>query len=182
MRITKLLLICICCVLVAPALWGQNANSQAAKPGILGYLDPKTGAFRPVPMATDEELDPTTFTTFTGTITTTITITVKSTGLTTIGCSLEADVEDNITTAFRSYDESVSAVATGSGSTRTCKLTIPYSWSLATQPSDNINVSYLVFGGTATNVTARTTALSPLATKKVPSSGTTTTLTAAVTL
>ncbi len=182
MKITKLLLICMSCILIVPALWGQTEAKQAAKPGILGYLDPKTGAFRPVPMATDEELDPATFTTFTGTITTTITITVKSTGLTTFGCTIEADVEDNITSAFRNYDESVSAVATGSGSTRTCKLTIPYSWSLATQSADSINLSYVVFGGTSTNLTARTTGLSPLATKKVPSSGTTTTLTAAVTL
>jgi hypothetical protein len=40
----------MCCLIVAPAVWGQTANSSA-KPGILGYLDPNTGAFRPVPAA-----------------------------------------------------------------------------------------------------------------------------------
>jgi hypothetical protein len=55
MRITKLLLICMCCLIVSPAVWGQTANSSA-KPGILGYLDPNTGAFRPVPAA-DETTD-----------------------------------------------------------------------------------------------------------------------------
>ena len=53
MRVTKLLLICMCCVITVPSLWSQTANS-VAKPGILGYLDPHTGAFRPVPSADDE--------------------------------------------------------------------------------------------------------------------------------
>ena len=56
MRITKLVLICVCCVMVAPGVWGQTANSPA-KPGILGFLDPHTGAFRPVPTAAEEGPD-----------------------------------------------------------------------------------------------------------------------------
>ena len=66
MRITKLLLICICCVMVAPAVWGQTENGPA-KPGILGFLDPHTGAFRPVPSVAEEGPDAYALTTFTGT-------------------------------------------------------------------------------------------------------------------
>ena len=90
MRITKLLLICMCCLTVAPAVWGQTANSSA-KPGILGYLDPNTGAFRPVPAA-DETTDA--LTTFGGTITVSFAITVKSTGLTNVSCTIEVSVVD----------------------------------------------------------------------------------------
>jgi hypothetical protein len=184
MKITKLLLICMCCVMVAPAVWGQAANS-AAKPGILGYLDPKTGAFRPVPLVTDEVAEPTTFTTYTGTITVTLTITVKSTSLTVFNCSAEVSNEDNISVSPRGYSESATATATGTGTTRTCKMTIPYSWSLATHSSDSMTTSYIVFGsGTSTTGadTQRTSGLSPLDTRLVPANGAATNLSAAVTL
>jgi hypothetical protein len=85
MRTTILmLLICTCC-LAAPAVWGQAANTPA-KPGILGYLDPHTGAFRPVPAPAENDTDLPPATTFTGTITVTITITVKSTSVSNFTC------------------------------------------------------------------------------------------------
>src|SRR5258708_17580620 len=142
MRITKLLLICMCCVMVAPAVWGQTANSQA-KPGILGYLDPRTGAFRPVPSAAEEGPDAAALTTFTGTVTVTLTITLKTTGLTNITCSEDVSVSDGITTvSARFFGESNAVAATGTGTTRTCKLSIPYAWALTTKSSDNMTTSY----------------------------------------
>jgi hypothetical protein len=177
MRITKLLLI-LCCLIVAPALWGQTANSSA-KPGILGYLDPNTGAFRPVPAA-DETTDA--LTTFGGTITVSFAITVKSTGLTNVSCTIEVSVLDAVTSSPRSYGESATAAATGSGATRTCKVTLPYAWALATQASDNMTTTYFVTGGGSVAAIARTSTLSPLDTRKVPANGGTTALTAAVTL
>jgi len=182
MRITKLLLICIWCIMVAPAVWGQTANGP--KPGILGYLDPHTGAFRPVPSATEESPDPAALTTVGGTITVTLTITVKSTVLAKFSCTAEVSMLDDITVSPRGYSESATAAATGSGTTRTCVLTIPYSWALATQASDSMTTSYGVFGiGSGGNAgTQRTSGLSPLDSRKVPANGGTTTLTAAVTL
>jgi hypothetical protein len=181
MRITKLLLICMCCVMVAPTVWAQTANSQA-KPGILGYLDPHTGAFRPVPAVAEESPDAPAATTFTGTISVTITITLKTTGLTNIVCSQEVIVVDG-GTAPSIFSESNSVAATGSGTTRTCKLSIPYSWSLTTQSSDNMTTSYVVVGTTGTTgLPSRSSTHSPLDTRKVPVNGATTTLTAAVTL
>jgi len=182
MKVTKLLLTCAFCVVLVPALWSQTANSQS-KAGILGYLDPHTGAFRPLPQATDA-VDPAAFTTFGGTINVTLTITVKSTGLTNFSCTAEVSVSDDISSAsFRGYDESDTIAATGSGSTRTCKLTIPYSWALATQSSDSMTVTYIVFGSAASpTVNERTSGLSPLGTVKVPANGATTAFTADVTL
>jgi hypothetical protein len=177
MRITKLLLI-LCCLIVAPALWGQTANSSA-KPGILGYLDPNTGAFRPVPAA-DEITDA--LTTFGGTITVSFAITVKSTGLTNVSCTIEVSVIDASTSSARIYGESATAAATGSGTTRTCKVTLPYAWALATQASDNMTTSYFVTGGGSVSALARSSTLSQLDTRKVPANGATTALTAAVTL
>jgi hypothetical protein len=177
MRITKLLLICMCCLIVAPALWGQTANSSA-KPGILGYLDPNTGAFRPVPAA-DETTDA--LTTFSGTITVSFAITVKSTGLTNVSCTIEVSVVD-APSSPRIYGESATAAATGSGTTRTCKVTLPYAWALATQASDNMTTNYFVTGGGSVSALARSSTLSPLDTRKVPANGATTALTAAVTL
>ena len=184
MKITNLLLICMCWVMVAPAAWGQAANN-AVKPGILGYLDPKTGAFRPVPLATDEIVDPATFTTFGGTITVTLTITVKSTSLTVFTCMADVSVEDNVTVIPRSYTESATATATGTGATRTCKLTIPYAWSLATHANDMMTTSYFAFGSGATTTgadTQRSSQLFYLDNRLVPANGATIALTAAVTL
>jgi hypothetical protein len=179
MKITKLLLLCLLCV-SAPMVWGQLAN-DSSKSGILGYLDPHTGAFRPVPSAT-EGREPASLTTYGGTITITLTITVKSTALTTFTCSASVSVLDDVESSLRGYNEGATAVATGSGATRTCTLTIPYSWALATQSSDSMTISYAVFGSVKSALTNRTSGLSPLDTTKVPANGATTALTAAVTL
>ena len=181
MRITKLFLICMCGVMVAPAVWAQTANSQA-QPGILGYLDPHTGAFRPVPAVAEDSLAAPAAATFTGTINLTITVTLKTAGLTNITCSEEVSVLDG-TTSFSSFGESNTVAATGTGTTRTCKLSIPYSWLLTNQASDNMSTSYAVVGTTGTTaLPQRTSSHFPLDTRKVPANGAITALTAAVTL
>ena len=183
MRISKLLLICICCLIAAPAVWGQAAN-RPARPGILGYLDPHTGAFRPLPQAVEDGAEALAPTTFTGTVNLTITITVKSTGLTSIVCSMDVSTEDAITTGGRFFGELDEVAASGTGTTRTCKLSIPYSWGLLTQSSDSMSTTYSVTGtgSTAGAPPIRSSTLSPVDTRKVPANGTITTLTASVTL
>jgi hypothetical protein len=181
MRTTKLLLICMYCVMIAPAVWGQTADGPA-KSGILGYLDPHTGAFRPVPSAAEDSPDAAAPVTFGGTVTVTLTITLKTAGLTNITCAEEVSVFDG-TTSPRILAESNTVAATGTGTTRTCKLSIPYSWSLTSQATDNMTTSYSVFGSTGTTgLPTRTSSLSPLDVRKVPANGATTALTAAVTL
>jgi hypothetical protein len=81
------------------------------------------------------------------------------------------------------FDESNTVAATGTGSTRTCKLTIPYAWSLTTQSTDNMSTTYSVSATTGTSgLPQRTATRSPLDTRKVPANGATTALTAAVTI
>jgi hypothetical protein len=168
--------------MVAPAVWAQTANSQA-RPGILGYLDPHTGAFRPVPAVAEETAEAPAVVTFTGTVNLTITVTLKTAGLTNVTCAEDVSVLDAITTGAHIFSESNTVAATGSGTTRTCKLSIPYSWGLTTQSSDNMTTTYLVFGTTGTTgLPQRTSSLSPVDTRKVPANGVITALTAAVTL
>jgi hypothetical protein len=184
MRITRLLLICLCCLISAPAVMGQAASS-AARPGILGYLDPHTGAFRPATQAVDDTAEVPALTVFGGTVNLTITVTLKTTAITTVTCTGSVSVEDGITTGSpRFIDEGNGVTATGTGTTRTCKISIPYSWGLATQSSDMMSTSYTVGGSASATGTlpSRSSLLSPLDTRKVPANGTITTLTAAVTL
>jgi hypothetical protein len=183
MKVSKLLLICMCCLIAAPSAWGQAANSHA-KQGILGYLDPHTGAFRPFVRA-EEAVEPPALTTFTGTITVTITITLKTAGITNVNCEISTGTSDgSVSTGFRSLGEGTLVAATGTGTTRTCKATINYAWGLATQSSDMMTTSYIVTGaGSSTGAPpTRDSDLSPLDTRKVPASGTMTALTATVTL
>jgi hypothetical protein len=182
MRFAKLLLICTCCLIAAQVAWGQTAAVQA-KPGILGYLDPQTGAFRPLPQApADDEDSSRASTVFTGTVSVTITVTLKTTTITNVTCEITTFTTD-LTASPTSYEETNSVTATGTGTTRTCKLSIPYAWSLAAPASDSMSTSYVVIGGTsATSPATRTATRSPLDTRKVPANGATTTLTAAVTL
>ncbi len=177
MRIAKQMLFCICCLGIAvPAAWGQAANSQATT-GILGYLDPHTGAFRPVPPAVEDDASLPPAAVVGGTITLTITITVKTAGLTNFICNANTSVLDGAT-IFYEYN---TVAATGTGSTRTCKLSIPYSWSL-TGSTDTMTTSYTVTGTTgATGLPQRTSTRDPLDSRKVPANGAITALTAAVT-
>jgi hypothetical protein len=181
MRTTKLLM-CVCCLIAATTAWGQSADSRA-KQGILGFLDPQTGAFHPVQPAVVDEAELPAATVFTGTITVTITITVKTTALTTFSCTAQVSTTDNVGTASPViYGETDTVSATGTGSTRTCKLSIPYAWSLATQSTDNMSTSYFVNGtGGTTSLTTRSSSRTPLDVRKVPANGSITALTAAVT-
>jgi hypothetical protein len=116
---------------------------------------------------------------FGGTITITLTITVKSVGITNVNCSAETSVLDSPSTGGSFWSESDSAPATGT-TTRTCKLTIPYSWSLLTGATDTMSTSYNVLGTGASNT--RIASHSPLDVRKVPANGTITALTANVTI
>jgi len=172
----------MCCLIVSPAVWGQ-ASRIPSKSGILGFLDPTTGAFRPVPQASEEGPDTAAPTTFTGVITVTLTITLKTTSLTNVLCSVDTIVLDSAATGGRFYFETDSVAATGTGTTRTCTLKIPYAWGLLTQASDSMSTNYVVSGTTGTTgLRARSSGLSPLDTRKVPANGAPTALTANVTL
>jgi hypothetical protein len=181
MRISKLLLIGMCCLLIPPAVWGQAANGQT-RSGILGYLNPQTHTFHALRQV--EAAEPPALTTFTGTVTLTITITLKSAGITNIDCVGLVGVSDGSGASARSFSEFGFVAATGTGSTRTCKVSIPYSWGLATQSTDTMTTSYEVSNNPFLTSTPpdRTSILTPVDTRKVPANGANTALTANVTL
>ena len=181
MRITPLLTICLCYLIAATAVWGQ-APSTSTNPGVLGYLDPRTGAFRPIPQLAAEDADIAAASTFGGTITLTITVTLKTPAITAVTCTAQVTVVDNPAVSPTTFGEINTVAATGSNP-KTCKLTIPYSWALATQSTDTMSINYSVFGAVGTTgLPQRTATRVPLVNLKVPANGAPTTLTAAVTL
>ncbi len=188
MKISKLWLICITCFLTALAANGQSGSAQTSsdqsESGILGYMNPRTRAFHPLPQAADNAIEPPALTTFTGTVKLTITITVKSAGITNLNCVLAVGADDGPLGSTRSFSEFDLVAATGTGTTRTCTLSVPYSWGLATQSSDTMNTDYEVGNNVllTTKPPTRTSLLIPVDKRKVPANGTITTLTASATI
>lgn len=178
MRIAKLLLICMC-GLLAQAVWGQTANGT----GIRGYYDPQTRTFHPLPKAAQEAPEPLTLTNFIGTVKVAFTITLKTAGLTNIDCVVIVSVSDSTVPNQRRVGELGIVPATGTGATRTCTVSVPYSWELATQPTDKMVTSYEITDNVLGKVPIpdRTSFLTPLDSRAVPASGATTSLTANVT-
>ena len=196
MKISRLLLICASCLVTVPAVWAQAANGETGSgstrsvqtgPGILGHFNPRTRTFHALAQAGGDTAELPPLTTFTGTIKLTITVTVKTAGITNVNCFAFVSVQDNPSsfTASRLFGEADVVAATGTGTTRTCTLSVPYSWNLATPSSDMMVTGYEV-GNSLVFVNAvlpeRSSTLHPVDSRKVPSSGTTTTLTASATI
>ncbi|MGA8153188.1 MAG: hypothetical protein WB952_19710 [Terriglobales bacterium] len=57
-----------------------------------------------------------------------------------IACNVNANVFD----AINSINERAAAIATVSGSTAKCTVTIPYSWTLSTAGTDKISLGYVI--------------------------------------
>ncbi|HEX4770582.1 MAG TPA: hypothetical protein VH351_07125 [Bryobacteraceae bacterium] len=171
-------------ILTGPMKAQEPAGARPAAPnGILGYLDAKTGAFRPVVRGPgeDSEIAMASVAPTTGKLVYSFTITVASAISTSqpIACTATASTSETNTTTYYSkiFDEQATAVATRSGSTATCTVTIPYSWSLSTPTSDSVQLGFVISStatGTSTAVPSRLSSQS-LAAIKVPANGVTTT-------
>lgn len=191
-RRTTLLFLVVLVVGLAPLAFGQFAPHSTLSHPELGFYDRETGAFTPLqPVAQDAEALPPVAPT-TGDFVFNITITLKSAipknGV--IGCSAKANVNES--SGFSST-ESGFGLATGSGTTRTCSVTIPYSWLLTSASSDSVFLNYEAFIGegvqiNATNGTGNLVEITgrdskqTLAPIKVPANGATTTETISMTL
>jgi hypothetical protein len=174
---------------LAPSAFGQFSKTQSPfRPPHreLGYYDRATGAFAPL-QEQAEEVEPAATVTAAGEYVVNFTITVKSAvpKNAVIGCDVGLGTVDLL--ASLSYDEEGSAIATGSGGTRTCKVTIPYSWTLTSpDTTDMVTLSYSVtmiegYEATATNGTGTIVEGVPvrstshdLASTKIPTATTTT--------
>lgn len=107
----------------------QEASSDGIIPKhhqVLGYQDPVTGVFHPVPLAVPDATVPP----IAGTITLTLHITLHTAVPSgdKVACSSDILSSYESTTGVTTYDEYGSAFATVSGSTATCVVKIPYSW------------------------------------------------------
>jgi hypothetical protein len=178
-NISKIMLALACLAGITQSARSQNAEN-AATHGILGYLDARTGAFKPIVQPTtveDEQaaaaaaISPTT-----GKFVFNFTINVVSSLPTNevIVCSATANVFD--ITSVTTITEEASVLASRSGSKATCTVTIPYSWPLSTASQDKVGLGFSVAASSTTGVLGRLSNHS-LPSIKVPSSGATTTQT-----
>ena len=193
-RRTILVFLVILVVGLAPSAFGQFASHFPLSRRELGYYDHATGAFTPLQLAAQEAEAPPATTPTTGTIVFSITITLKTAvpknGV--VACEGHAFVNGD-SSGFNAQENGF-ALATGTGTTRTCKVTIPYSWLLASPTTDSVSLFYnasMVEGIelTATNGTGTTVVFAnvrnssqSIAPIKVPVNGATTTETISITL
>lgn len=175
MNSTKTILVGLCLLGLSIAGWSQNAN-RSSVPGIPGYLDPRTGTFKPMPLAPPSE-DETPVNPTTGKVVLTLTVTLTSTFPTNevYSCGLSAETID-ISTSLTFIDE-FEVAATKSGSTLTCKITLPYSWTLTSAGSDTMDLAYSINAAAPSSGLPLRIADHGIANIKVPPNGTTTTYT-----
>jgi hypothetical protein len=172
LKSTKRILVGVCLFVLSISAWSQNLNRPPV-PGIPGYLDPRTGAFRPMPVVTDSE-DPTPFVTpTTGKIVLTLTVALVSTFPTTeaFSCGLTATASD---TSGLTFIDSELIAATKAGGNLTCTITLNYSWALATPTVDHMIVEYTINGAVGTAGLPTRLADHGVAAMTVPASGKTT--------
>ncbi len=185
-RMLTLLSLFACFLGMNASLMGQDADAAR---GIMGYLDPRTGVFRSDPQPAQPDATPPALTTFAGKFVFHFTLTVNANIAATakIMCVATAQVEDNLTGGtLNSFSETAAALAVRSGSTARCTVNIPYSWNLATGATDAVTLGYHIQAPTEiTSVTAalpfRNGIMSDIATIPVPTTGTTTNKSVAVT-
>jgi hypothetical protein len=150
MNRTKMLLLSVCLVALSVLLWSQNRRSSVqqgrSQQGILGYLDARTGAFRPVPQhpVDADSVGPEATVIYTGRFVYSFTITLSSTipKGDVIECYGRAYTYDN--TRETELSEEGASYATVNGTTATCTVTLTYSWPLASPGADPVNLSYII--------------------------------------
>jgi len=154
---------------------------------VLGYQDTKTGTFHALTAVVPDAATPTT-----GTVQVTFNIKLVTTFAkgTVLNCTLSVSgTSINETTGTSTfYDEYAADSVDISGTTATCKTTIPYSWLLTPAGGsivDSFSGSYSVsatFASASPGVSLRSTSSSVFSTTKIPASGTTSSYTVNVTL
>ena len=147
-----------------------GSGDAVGAPSIIGFLDPHTGAFRPLMNTTERPASAEAGTKITGEFKITGTITIVSpsiTSTTPITCSATGIVVDD---ANGPILEEASSSATISGTTASCTVLIPYEWFLVTPTADTATISVEVTV-VSTDVRIHT---QQLATLTVPATGTTT--------
>ena len=142
------------------------------QPGILGYLDARTGIFRAASLTGDA--DPAAASVVSGTFNLALAIHAV-TPSSAVSCSLQV-------TAFSAtgvIEETAGASASVSGGNATCDITLPYAWRSPTaSASTPIMLSFTIVGGTGQRLSSQ--GLASLT--KVPANGSTTSYAIAATI
>ena len=177
MNISKIVLVLAGLAGIAPSAWSQSAE-KASEHGILGYLDTRTGAFKPMvqpPAEEDQATVAATTSPTTGKMVFNFTVNVVSSlpSNEIIICAITAQVFE-IPSTVR-IEEEAQVIATRSGSKATCTVNIPYSWPLTTASQDMVGLGFSVSATNATAAVLGRLTNQSLPSIKVPSSGSTTT-------
>jgi hypothetical protein len=172
MKPMKVLFAVTCLLGLVASGFAQNVETRK-KTGVFGYLDPKTGLFHSLartPLSAEEAAS---ITPTTGTFVFTVTITISKTlpKAAVIECDVFGGVEDSITGTY-SNEEVVTA--TRSGTTATCKLTMPYSWDLGDPAKDTVDLDLGVSASYTTPEVYYESFDNPVITIPVPPNGHTT--------
>ncbi len=164
--ITILFLLVLSVVGFAQSLGVHDQAAAAVRPA---FPPQRTEPARPsYPLFSERALAATT-----GTFVYKITISIKSPGLSgaTLACQGNASTFDAGT---RSISEQETVMAVGTGSTRSCTVTMAYSWSLTTGSADIVNLGYVIQAPTLLNSLPNRLSSQTIATLHGAPSGTTT--------
>jgi hypothetical protein len=184
-KITKYASVLISLVVLASTSFAQSVETRPQ--GVLGFLDPGTGIFRTVPVSlVDASEAPALAAASTGgkfvfNFTINVAATISATAK--IGCIATATVTEAATLNF--ITEQAGALATRSGSTATCTVNIPYSWTLNSASTDTVSLTYSIQAPAEAAVSAsfpNRTSTHSLPSIKVPANGATTTETITATI
>jgi hypothetical protein len=186
MKLSRIALACVCLFGLTQPTRGQDTEGSQktagpAQPGIPGYLDPRTGAFKPMAKVPLDESEIESVTATAGDFKVTFTITVKSSLPSTavVSCTFSASTLE--ISSGLSMDDSMTVAATGTGSSRTCTLNMFYSWPLSSPSSDTVTLSYVISAvGTGSGTLDRTSTQTLPSIKGAPSGTTTKTVTATI--
>jgi hypothetical protein len=182
MRVTKMFFTIACLLGLIASGFAQNVSKKT--PGILGYLDPTTGTFRMLPSPETENTEaPLTVTTGKFVISYTITISSALASTAKIACIATASLADATTGNF--ITEEAGVLATKSGTTATCTVTIPYSWNLGSPSSDKVTLTYSIQApveATASTQFPQRLSTQSIGTIAVPANGATTNETVTATI
>lgn len=158
--------------------WSQETR-PASPHGALGYFDSATGIFRPIGQM--EDFDSNSLAAAnpqTGTISVNLTITIKSAIPTSsqIICGVTATVTEVSGLGVNIISDEASVVATRTGNTAKCTVTIPYSWAVSNPATAKVNLNYNLAAGKATTGTGLVSRSSTgsIASIPIPANGTTT--------
>jgi hypothetical protein len=156
MQTHRTILVCLVIFVVGltPSAFGQLSNHFPLSHRELGYYDRDTGVFTPLHSAAQDAEIALATTPTTGDFVFNITITLKTAVPKNGVVACDAHVFVNGDSSGFNAQESGFALATGTGTTRTCKISLPYSWLLASPTTDSVSLSYNAFIGDGIEITA----------------------------